>query len=294
MPYIHNSDADAAALRQAYEERPLNVLEVNDKEAQRIVNTVTAFYQEQLDDGGTDGYIIGLSGGIDSSAVAYLITEAVGPENVYGVILPAEHTREEDVELAQHVASELGIATNELSRFREQIDAIVDQLERLGKPVDAKNKQRVKRGNILARCRMIVLRDIAKARNELVAGTTNASERDLGYMTLAADGKGGVDNEALYDIYKTTERQVAAQLGVPQEVIEKAPTADLWQGQTDQDELRYPYKVLDQILAGLRLDFSAEAVAECVDRVTASDVEAIQKRVERNWFKRGLAPHPSF
>lgn len=295
MPSIHNYTADnREGFLQTYRDNPYALLTITPDEARRITDVIINFYRDHLDEAGMDGYVVGLSGGLDSATVAHLLVKAVGADNVHGVIMPAEHTRQEDIDHAVRVANELEITTNDQVRFRERIDGIVDEIEALGEPVEDEAEQRVKRGNILARCRMTVLRDIAKCRDALVAGTTNASERDLGYMTMAADGLGGVDNEALYTIYKTTEQDLADYLNVPESIIEKEPTADLWAGQADTDELSFPYDVLDRVLAGVTLDLSDDGIADAVSAVSADDVSRIRRRVEQNRFKQELPPYPSF
>lgn len=293
--YIHQyTTENRDHFLRKYNEDPASLLRIDDAEAERIVDEITRFYQDHLDRSGLDGYVVGLSGGIDSATVAHLLVDAVGAENVYGAVLPAPHTRNKDVDTAEQVADMLGIETNAYDRVQTEIDSIVDQLEQLGNPADDEETQRVKRGNILARCRMIVLRDIAKARNALVAGTTNASERELGYMTLAADGRGGVDNEALADLYKTTERDLARYLNIPEEIVEKTPTADLWPGQTDEDELGLSYDVIDQVLVGHRLGCSTETIANVVPDASRNVAEQVKGRVSRNAYKSSLEPFPTF
>ncbi|MDY6789006.1 MAG: NAD(+) synthase [Candidatus Nanohaloarchaea archaeon] len=280
--------------RESYLEDPYSVLEPDEEECRRMVKVVKKFYKDHLDSSGMEGYVVGLSGGIDSSTIASLLVESVGSSNVYGVIMPAKHSRESDVEDAFRIAEKLGIDTNNPDRFRSRIEGIVDKLEELGHRTKNQEHQKIKRGNILARCRMITLRDIAKARKSLVAGTTNASERDLGYMTLAADGKGGIDNEALYNVYKTTEKDLSEFLGIPQRIIDKNPSADLWEDQTDKDELKFSYDVLDRVLSGIKIGIDRSEIAENVGEVSTDDVKGIEEMVKSASFKRELAPHPEF
>jgi len=278
---------------EAYMDDPASVLAMEPAECERVTEKLGSFYRGHLETTGLDGYIVGMSGGIDSTVTAHLLVDAVGPENVFGVIMPGPHSDGDHVEDALAVADRLDMRTNEPDRFRKRIGEAVDTLEKLGRRQEGQ-RQRLKRGNILARCRMTVLRDIAKARDALVAGTTNASERDLGYMTMAADGLGGVDNEALYELYKTSVRDLAGFMGVEERIIEKAPTADLWEGQRDKDELLHGYDVLDKVLAGLVLDLDKEEIVEAVDAVAHQDVEAVRMRKKEMAYKRSLPPHPSF
>jgi NAD+ synthase len=291
MPYY--SAADDETVENLYRFDPETLLQVDDSEAQQLQKTITDLYTNQLQLDDMDGYVVGLSGGIDSTTTAYLLEEAVGAENVTGVLLPPPYADSVDAD-ARTVVRELDLETSDYQQFHDGIGEVVDTLEELGQTHADEQVQKVKRGNILARCRMIVLRDIARANNYLVAGTTNASERMLGYMTLAADGKGGVDNEALYNLYKTTVRSLADHIGVPQEIIEKQPSADLWPGQADSDELGFAYDVLDRVLLGLELDMETDEIVDAVPPVNAADVDAIRQLVERMQFKRELAPHPTF
>lgn len=294
MVHIHRyASAHRDRFLEAYMDDPGSVLAMEPAECERVMEQLTSFYRGHLETTGLDGYVLGLSGGIDSTVIAHMLVEAVGPEKVFGVIMPGPHSDADHVEDAQGIADRLDIRTNDPDRFRDRIGDAIDTLEKLGRRQEGQ-RQRLKRGNILARCRMTVLRDIAKARDALVAGTTNASERDLGYMTLAADGLGGVDNEAIYALYKTSVRDLARFMDVEERIIEKAPTADLWKGQRDKEELLHGYDVLDKVLAGLRLDLEDEEIVEAVDAVAQQDVEAVRMRKEEMAYKRSLPPHPSF
>lgn len=292
MPYLNVPD-DAESAANLYRFDPETLLHIDNGVAQRLRKKITDFYRNQLQLTGLDGYVVGLSGGIDSTTTAHLLVDAVGADNVTGAILPPPHADGPDRD-AVDVARDLDIATNDYTAFRTEIPAVIDTLEGLGQEHGDADVQTVKRGNILARCRMIVIRDIARANNYLVAGTTNASERALGYMTLAADGKGGIDNEALYELYKITVRDLADHLGVPDDIIEKTPNADLWPGQTDADELGFDYSVIDRVLAGFHLDMAVEDIVEAVPPVSADDVDMIQQRMEQNGYKQEPAPYPEF
>lgn len=291
MSYLStDEDEDAENL---YRFDPKTLLRIDESEAQQLTETITTFYENHMQEAGLDGYVIGLSGGLDSTTVAHLLVEAVGSENVQGVILPAPHTQDEDIRAAVDTADRLDIETNNYQQFQDEVSDVVDTLESLGQEHEDTDVQRLKRGNILARCRMIVLRDTARAHDYMVAGTTNASERELGYNTLAADGLGGIDNEALYELYKTTERELAEYVGVQQDIIEKTPTADLWPAQTDHEELGFTYDVIDQVLAGFQIDMGDDVIADAVTPVSADNVKTIRDRVTQNEYKQELPPYPT-
>jgi NAD+ synthase len=180
--------------------------------------------------------VIGVSGGVDSAVATYLATEALGRENVLGVILPYKTSNPESVEDARMVISKLGI--------RSEFVDITPMCEPLFERFPDMDK--VRRGNVMARMRMIVLYDLSAREGALVVGTSNKTELLLGYGTLYGDMASAIN--PLGDLYKTQVWQLAEELGVPRKIIEKKPTADLWVGQTDEDELGLSYSVADRLL----------------------------------------------
>lgn len=295
MLKIHkvDSDKEKRLAKEIYRARSLDLIEVSKEESKRILNKLKSFYQTHLEKSGLDGYVIGLSGGIDSSLVTKILQEAIGSDSVFPVLLPRRNTDQENIQDALNLANSLNLEINDYEEFRENINSIVLSLEDLGHPVSDSQTQKIKRGNILARVRMIILRDIAKANKCLLAGTTNASEKLLGYLTLAADGNGGIDNEGLYNIFKTTEFDLAKEINIPEDIIEKDPSADLWSDQTDKKELGSDYETIDQILVGYKLGFDSEQISE-VTGIRREIVESILNRVKRNSYKRREAPNTSF
>lgn len=180
--------------------------------------------------------VVGLSGGVDSSLTAFLLARALGRKNVLGVILPARRSSRESLRDAQIAARLCGI--------RSRIISIGPQIEAYFRKHPTRNRTRI--GNKLARERMSVLYDMAAEFHGLVAGTSNRTEILLGYYTKYGDG--GVDLEPLGALYKCQVRQLARFLGVPEHIVAKPPTADLWPGQTDEGEMGLSYDAADSIL----------------------------------------------
>ena len=221
--------------------------------------------------------VIGLSGGIDSALSCYLAAEALGPENVLAVRMPYRTSSRDSLEHAQMVIDDLGVQSLTIP--------ITDIVEPLFQCFP--DMSHVRRGNIMARARMIVLYDQSEAFHGLVVGTGNKTEILLGYTTLYGDSANALN--PIGDLYKTQIRQLSGALGVPAPILEKAPSADLWSGQTDEGELGFTYEEVDKLLY-LLVDqrYSPEdCMAAGFERPF---VEAVVRRVQRNHFKRILPP----
>ena len=228
------------------------------------VDIVMSFIRHHVAASGRRGVALGLSGGVDSAVVAKLCADAIGPKRVLALGLP-EGDGGADAEDARTWAKTLGI------EFRMiDIAPVVAMFE---KELDAGRADRITRGNLRPRVRMIVLYYIANREDRLVMGTGNKSELAVGYFSKFGDG--GADFLPVGDLYKTQVRAMARHLGVPEAIVRKTPSAGLWAGQTDEAELGIAYDDLDRILLGIELQMEPETIAE----KTGASLDAV-RRVE--------------
>jgi len=203
-----------------------------------LVSTI----REEVTKVGFERALFGLSGGIDSALTAYLAAEALGRENVKAVMMPYSASSPESLEDARLVVESLGIDSVVVD-ITPQIDAYFGR-EDLSAASDPKT-EKLRRGNKMARERMTILYDLSVTENALVLGTSNKTELLLGYGTLFGDMASAIN--PLGDLYKSQVWQLAEAVGVPTRIVEKPPTADLWVGQTDQEEIGYSYTEIDRI-----------------------------------------------
>jgi NAD+ synthase len=201
--------------------------------ARRVIGE---FIRGQLRQAGFDRVVLGLSGGIDSALVASLCAEAIGAERLLCVLMPYRTSSEASRADADEVVRRLG-AASETVDISPMVDAFF--------AADAEASP-LRRGNVMARQRMTVLYDRSVTWGGLVVGTGNKTESLIGYTTLFGDSACAFN--PIGDLYKSQVRQVAAAMGVPEQIIRKAPSADLWPGQTDEDEAGFSYPVLDRLL----------------------------------------------
>jgi NAD+ synthase (glutamine-hydrolysing) len=235
---------------------------------------LTTFIRDELGQRNYERGIVALSGGLDSAVTAFLAARAVGAANVVGVRLPYRTSSPESLEHAQMVIDALGIKSRTLD-----ISGAVD-----GYLACEPDADETRRGNVMARVRMIATFDLGARYKALPLGTGNKTERLLGYFTWHGDDAPPVN--PLGDLYKTQVRQLAKHLGVPAAIIDKAPTADLVHGQTDEGDLGITYEQADQILHWLLSGFSVEElVARDFD---AREVETVRRRLESTHWKRRL------
>ncbi len=241
-----------------------------------ISNELTTFIKSSFEKTGFSKAVIAMSGGVDSSTSAALAVRALGVNNVYPLLLPYGNLT--PVGDAQEVIAVLGIPQIHVSQIN--IQPLVDPIVALDKTMD-----RVRRGNVMARVRMILLYDSAKKHGGLVVGTENKTEHLLGYFTRFGDEAS--DIEPLRNLYKTQVRELARSLGLPESIIAKVPTAGLWEGQTDENELGFTYEDADAILTMLvdKHQSIDDVVRNGYDRAT---VERVVARMKENAFKHHL------
>lgn len=248
-----------------------------------IINTelatkiLTGFIYSELTRVGFTRAVIGLSGGIDSALSCYLAAMALGPENVLAVRMPYRTSSQDSLDHAQLVIDALGVIPLTIP-ITEMVEPLFSRFP---------DMDNMRKGNCMARARMIVLYDQSAAFNGLVVGTGNKTEILLGYSTLYGDSACAIN--PLGDLYKTQIRQLSQAIGVPEAILEKPPSADLWGGQTDEGELGYTYADVDRLLF-LLID-QRYTPQECVEAGFAEAfVKGVVKRVRRNQFKRILPP----
>jgi NAD+ synthase len=250
-------------------------------DAHLAAGVIEAFIRSQMAQTGFSRLVVGLSGGVDSATVAFLAARAIGPDNLLAVRMPFRSSSEASETDALRVVTALGCRTE-----RVEITPMVEPMLSLISGSDDESLN-VRRGNVMARQRMIVLYDRSAAFDALVIGTSNKTEALLGYGTLHGDMAAAL--APIGDLYKSQLRAVASELGVPQEILGKPPSADLWPGQTDEGELGRSYDLLDRALFALvdRRWSVDRCIAAGLDR---SLVDWVASRVARMEFKRQQPP----
>ncbi|MDQ6747226.1 MAG: NAD+ synthase [Candidatus Dormibacteraeota bacterium] len=238
-----------------------------------VRSILTGFISNETGRVGFQRAVLGLSGGVDSALVAALAAEAIGPEHVTGVSMPYRLSNPQSLEDATTVARALGIR-QEVVDITPQVDAYFERVPDAG---DAR------RGNKMARERMTILYDISARDTALVLGTSNKTEMLLGYGTIFGDLASALN--PIGDLYKSQVWQLAAHVGLPQEVVTKAPSADLWQGQSDEQELGFAYAQVDRLL--FHAVDRRMSRGELAERGHDSDfVDSVLRRVRLNQYKR--------
>ena len=207
----------------------------------KTVEIISNFIKNKIDESKTEGLVIGLSGGLDSSTAVSIAVKAIDKGNILGLIMPSQTTTQEDLEDAITIAEHLGIENEVIN-----IDNLIKPFRELCIHSATEYYNQLANANLKARIRMIILYYHANSMNRLVLGTGNLSELSVGYFTKYGDG--GVDILPMGDLYKTDVQNIADYLEIPDKIITKAPTAGLWAGQTDEEELGIKYQLLDEIL----------------------------------------------
>lgn len=254
--------------------QPVIDLNINTDLARRIL---TGFIRSEITRMGFNRAVLGLSGGIDSALACYLAAEALGPENVLVVRMPYRSSSADSLNHAQLIIDDLKVQSLTVE-ITPMVEPLFEQFS------DMNN---MRKGNIMARQRMIVLYDQSAAFNGLVVGTGNKTEILLGYSTLYGDSACALN--PIGDLYKAQVRQLSRAVGVPAPIIDKAPSADLWQGQTDENELGFTYEEVDRLLY-LLVD-QRYTPEECIEAgFSEKFVRKVVDRIRRNQFKRVLPP----
>jgi NAD+ synthase len=264
------------------ENAPLD-LRFSEAELETVREEIVSFIGDTVDAAGADGAVLGLSGGIDSTLTAYLAVEALGEEGLHGLTMPARVSDDELMSDAEAVAESLGIPFDviEIEPIAETFD------EAFPEGVDDKTAA----GNVRVRTRAVLNYYVANSENRIVLGTGNRSEAMTGYFTKYGDQ--AVDCNPIGDLYKQQVRQLAAHVGVPHELVMQTPTAEMWEGQTDEQEMGLNYDHLDAVLA-LHVDgpLSKAATVRYVDGITEEDFDRVVELVERSAHKRSMPPAP--
>jgi NAD+ synthase len=247
---------------------------------QTKINEIIDFIQQTVSEAGYKKVILGLSGGLDSAVVAYLSQQALGTKNVIAVMMPYKSKRDdgstpESVRHALLVSDALQI-TNIEHPITDMVDSFFS-----GDP-DANT---LRRGNLMARIRMCVLYDLSAKHRALVVGTSNFSEIYTGYCTIHGDAACAF--EPIGHLYKTEVFMMARLLGVPSEIVEKHPSADLWAGQTDETEMGITYATLDMILA-MRFQDNKDKSCILSKGISEHDYELVMSKIKKSAFKRRM------
>lgn len=240
-------------------------------------NILTGFIKSEITRVGMSRAIINLSGGLDSALSCALAVEALGAENVMALRLPYRTSSPDSLAHAQLMIDQFNVKSETID-ITEMVDPLIRR---------DPNITNIRKGNLMARARMIVLYDQSEVFKALPVGTSNKTEILLGYSTMYGDSASAIN--PIGDLYKTQVRQLSRAMNIPAPIIDKAPSADLWEDQTDEKELGFTYEEVDKLLY-LLVDqrySSQEAVEAGFDEAF---VKTVTTRIRRNQFKRMQPP----
>ena len=250
----------------------MNKLDLNLKE---VHNELVEFLRENFKKAGFSKAVLGLSGGIDSALVAYLLRDALGKENVLAIMMPYKSSNPDSLNHAKLVVEDLEINSKTIE-ITDMIDAYFK---------NEKDASSLRMGNKMARERMSILFDYSSKENALVVGTSNKTEIYLGYSTQFGDSACALN--PIGDLYKTNIWDLSRYLKIPNELIEKKPSADLWEGQTDEQEMGLTYKEADQVLYRM-LEENKKVEEVLAEGFNKDLVDNIVRRMNRSEYKRRM------
>ena len=250
----------------------MNKLDLNLKE---VHSELVEFLRESFKKAGFSKAVLGLSGGIDSALVAYLLRDALGKENVLAIMMPYKSSNPDSLNHAKLVVEDLGINSKTIE-ITDMIDAYFK---------NEKEATSLRMGNKMARERMSILFDYSSKENALVIGTSNKTEIYLGYSTQFGDSACALN--PIGDLYKTNIWDLSRYLKIPNELIEKKPSADLWEGQTDEQEMGLTYKEADQVLYRM-LEENKKVEEVLAEGFNKDLVDNIVRRMNRSEYKRRM------
>ena len=263
------------------DDSPLD-LRLSESELEATRERIVSFISDLVDDAGAEGAVLGLSGGIDSTLTAYLAVEALGEDGLHGITMPSAVNDPDVMSDAERVAADLGIEYD-VVEIQPIAEAFFEALPEAA-------EDRMATGNVYVRTRAVCNYFVANAENRIVLGTGNRAEAMTGYFTKYGDQ--AVDCNPIGNLYKQQVRQLAAHVGVPRELVMQEPTAGMWEGQTDAEEMGLDYDTVDAILA-VHVDggLSRAATVRALD-VPEAAVDRVVELVEGSAHKRSMPPAP--